>query len=106
MRPHHEGLDVPVNQDHEATGSMSQLIAVSGLKKKVVNELASFLNVAPQQISTWDRKVVDFLVKHPDIFIEFKNSCHYNKWEIYQAIRFEGKTPDRDVNGPQRSMSA
>ena len=68
---------------------MEQLILSSGLKKKVVNELAAFLNVVPQQINTWDRKVVDFMVRNPDIFIEFKNSCHYNKWEIYQAIRFD-----------------
>jgi hypothetical protein len=68
---------------------MNQLIAGNGVKKKVVNELASFLNVVPQQISTWDRKVVDFMVRNPDIFIEFKNSCHYNKWEIYQSIRFD-----------------
>ena len=68
---------------------MEQLIVSSGLKKKVVNELAAFLNVVPQQINTWDRKVVDFMVRNPDIFIEFKNSCHYNKWEIYQAIRFD-----------------
>jgi hypothetical protein len=68
---------------------MSQLSTGSGLKKRVVNELASFLNVVPQQINTWDRKVVDFLVKNPDLFIRFKNSCHYNKWEIYQSIRFD-----------------
>lgn len=68
---------------------MEQLIASSGLKKKVVNELASFLNVIPQQINTWDRKVVDFMVRNPEIFIKFKNSCHYNKWEIYQSIRFD-----------------
>ena len=60
-----------------------------GLKKKVVNELALFLNVVPQQISTWDRKVVDFLMRNPDIFIKFKNGCHYAKWEIYQSIRFD-----------------
>jgi hypothetical protein len=84
---------------------MNQVIAVSGLKKKVVSELASFLNVVPQQINTWDKKVVDFLVKNPDIFIEFKNSCHYNKWEIYQAIRFDGKAADSQVNGTQRSVS-
>lgn len=70
-------------------GSLSQLSTGTGLKKKVVNELAAFLNVVPQQISTWDRKVVDYLVQHPDLFIEFKNSCHYNKWEIYQSIRFD-----------------
>ena len=86
--------------------SMSELIAVCSLKKKVVNELASFLNVAPQQINSWDRKVVDYLVQNPDVFVEFKNSCHYNKWEIYQAIRFDGKVEDSQVSGPQRSMSA
>jgi hypothetical protein len=32
---------------------------------------------------------VDFMVRNPDIFIKFKNSCHYNKWEIYQSIRFD-----------------
>jgi len=84
---------------------MTQLVAVSKLKKKVVSELASFLNVVPQQINTWDRKVVDFLVKNPEVFIEFKNGCHYTKWEIYQSIRFEGKAVDSQVNEPQRSLS-
>jgi hypothetical protein len=96
----------PRNQDFDVAESMSELVAVCSLKKKVVNELASFLNVVPQQINSWDRKVVDYLVQNPDVFIEFKNSCHYNKWEIYQAIRFDGKVADSQVNGPQRSMSA
>jgi len=95
----------PVNQVPDVE-SMSELVAVCSLKKKVVNELASFLNVVPQQINSWDRKVVDYLVQNPDVFVEFKNSCHYNKWEIYQAIRFDGKVADGQVNGPQRSMSA
>jgi hypothetical protein len=68
---------------------MNQLATSGAVKRKVVNELASFLNVVPQQINTWDRKVVDFMVKNPDIFIEFKNGCHYTKWEIYQSIRFD-----------------
>jgi hypothetical protein len=84
---------------------MNQVVAVSGLKKKVVNELASFLNVVPQQIKNWDRKVVDFLVKNPEVFIKFKNGCHYTKWEIYQSIRFEGKAVESQVNEPQRSLS-
>lgn len=65
------------------------LIGNTGLKKKIVNELAAFLNVVPQQINMWNRKVVDFMVRNPDIFVEFKNGCHYAKWEIYQSIRFE-----------------
>lgn len=68
---------------------MEQLAVSTGLKKKVVNELATFLNVAPQQISTWDRKVVDFMVRNPETFIEFSNGCHYTKWEIYESIRFD-----------------
>ncbi len=58
------------------------------MKHKVVTELAKFLNAAPQQIYAWNKKVVDFLIQHPDIFRKFQNGCHYTKWDIYQSIKY------------------
>ena len=58
------------------------------MKKKVVRELAIFLNALPKQIMFWDNKVVDFLIKNPDIFSKFQMGCHYTKWDIYQSIRY------------------
>ena len=55
--------------------------------KVVVRELCAFLNAVPQQIRLWDKKVVDFLIKHPDTFVKFQNGCHYTKWDIYQSIK-------------------
>jgi hypothetical protein len=57
------------------------------MKNKVISELCAFLNALPQQILLWDKKVVDFLVQHPDIFARFQDGCHYTKWDIYQSIK-------------------
>lgn len=65
------------------------LLRIGGfMKQKVIAELASFLNAVPNQIRAWDKRVVDFLVRNPDIFNKFQNGCHYTKWDIYQSIKY------------------
>ena len=56
--------------------------------KVVIRELCAFLNAVPQQIRLWDKKVVDFFIKHPDTFAKFRDGCHYTKWDIYQSIKY------------------
>lgn len=57
--------------------------------KAVIHEVARFLEALPYQVQAWDRKVIEYLSRNPEIFQKFQRGCSITKWNIYSRIKYE-----------------
>lgn len=58
------------------------------MNTKIVGMLASFLEAMPDQVATWDRKVVDYLDANPEKMKDFHSGSQTVKWRIYSSIKY------------------
>lgn len=58
------------------------------MNPEIVTTLATFLEAIPDQVATWDRKVVDHLSANPEEMRMFNNGSATIKWHIYSAIKY------------------
>jgi hypothetical protein len=57
---------------------------------EIAKMLASYLEVPPYQVLTWDRKVIDDLVGNQRTLTAFKQGCAKTRWRIYHSIKYSG----------------
>lgn len=57
---------------------------------EIAKMLASYLEVPPHQVLTWDRDVVDNLAGNQGTFIAFKQGCAHTRWRIYHTLKYSG----------------
>lgn len=55
----------------------------------IVKSLANFLEAIPYQVATWDKKVIDHLVAHPEKMKDFHSGSITMKWKIYSSIKYQ-----------------
>jgi hypothetical protein len=58
------------------------------MNPEIVKSLAVFLEALPEQVATWDKKVVEHLSTHPDKLRAFHSGSPTAKWRIYAAIKY------------------
>lgn len=57
---------------------------------EVLTQLSKFLGAVPAQVNAWDKKVIDYLASHANIFQRFKTGSDATKWDIYADIKYRG----------------
>ena len=62
------------------------------MNPEIVKSLAHFLEALPDQVATWDKKVVDHLSANPDKLQAFHSGSATAKWGIYSSIKYRNLT--------------
>jgi hypothetical protein len=62
------------------------------MNPEIVKSLAHFLEALPEQVATWDKKVVEHLSAHPDKLHAFHSGSATAKWRIYASIKYRTLT--------------